>query len=44
MREIARVYDKDATKLKHDEISLIVQRETENGRDVAVIYILGQNE
>ena len=48
MREIARIYDKDATKLNHNETALIIQRELDNGRDVAVIYILcedaGQNE
>jgi len=43
MREIARIYDKDALKLKHDETALIIQRELDNGRDVAVIYILCEN-
>ena len=44
MREISRVYDKEATRLKDDEINLIVKREMDGGRDVAVIYILGQND
>jgi len=43
MREIARIYDKDALKLSHNETALIIQRESDNGRDVAVIYILCEN-
>lgn len=44
MREIAVIHGEEAKKLKHDENSLIIQRENRNGQDVAVVYIVVEDE
>ena len=44
MREIAVIYGEEANKLKHDETSLIIQKEMRNGQLVAVVYVVVEDK